>query len=419
MNIEKNRKIKETFLATRKKRQLQDCKVFSIKLQKNRLNKKQMEQLKMLFVEAKWLKNDILNYFDVNHSFDYQITKTVDIKRLDDSFETKPLQYLGSQMKQSVYTDIIANLKTLHTLKVKGKKIGKLKFCSEYKSINLKQFGNTYRLLDDKYVKIQNITGRIKVNGLKQITEKYECANAKLLNCPDGYYLKITCYSKKETKMPSIHEKIGIDMGIKNNLTLSNGQVFNASVQESDRLKRLQKVLFKKVKGSENRRKIQSKIRVEYQKLTNKKNDLVNKIFHELDKYEFVAIQDEMISNWKSGLFGKQIQHSVLGRIKSKIKEKIANHDNRFVIILRSCKTTQTCSVCGKIHKLSLSDRKYICECGNDIDRDLNSAINILKIGVGRTELKPVETYTSSEKQKRFCEAKYESVKQEDATSLV
>ena len=238
MNLEKNLKIKESFLKTREKRQSQECKVFSLKIQNNKLNKIQKEQLKMLFVEAKWLKNDILNYFEKNNNFDYKIQKTIFKKNFDGELEEKEIKYLGSQMKQSVYTDIISNLKTLSTLKNKGKNIGKLKYCSEYKSINLKQFGITYKLLDNKFIKIQNITGKIRVNGLKQITKEYECANAKLLNCPDGYYLKVTCFCNKKEIIPSIHEKIGIDMGIKNNLTLSNGLIFNASVQETDRLKK-------------------------------------------------------------------------------------------------------------------------------------------------------------------------------------
>ena len=107
MNLEKNKKIKQSFLRTREKRQSQECKVFSLKIQNNKLNKIQKEQLKMLFVEAKWLKNDILNYFEQKQNFDYPSKQSyITKKNLDGSFEQKELIYLGSQMKQSVYTDI-------------------------------------------------------------------------------------------------------------------------------------------------------------------------------------------------------------------------------------------------------------------------------------------------------------------------
>lgn len=405
MNLEKNKKIKESFLKTREKRQSQVCKVFSIKIQNNKLNKIQKEQLKMLFVEAKWLKNDILNYFEQTDSLAYTIKKIVNKRNFDGSLEEKELQHLGSQMKQSVYADIISNLKTLSTLKKKNKPVGKLKYCSEYRCINLKQFGVTYKILDKNFIKIQNVKGKIKVNGLKQITDDYEYANAKLLNCPDGYHLKVTCFCEKYDIIPEIQEKIGIDMGIKNNLTLSNGLIFDASVQETDRLKKLQRQLVKKKKGSKNRNKHVKKLRVEYQKITNLKNELSNKIFNELNKYELIVIQDEMLSGWQAGLFGKQIQHSILGKIKAKIK-KMTLQDKRFVIISKKHKTTQMCSKCGKIHKMNLKDREYTCECGNDIDRDLNSAINILKIGLEQIESTPVEKSFESSK------------KQEDAESL-
>lgn len=211
--------------------------------------------------------------------------------------------------------------------------------------------------------------------------------------------MKVTCFCEKREIIPEIQEKIGIDMGIKNNLTLSNGLIFNASVQETDRLKKLQQQLVKKKKGSKNRNKHIKRLRVEYQKITNLKNELSNKIFNELNKYKLIVIQDEMLSGWQAGLFGKQIQHSILGRIKTKIKEK-ALRDKRFVIISKKYKTTQICSKCGKIHKMNLSDREYICKCGNDIDRDLNSAINILKIGLKQIESTPVKkSFESSKKQ--------------------
>lgn len=77
----------------------------------------------------------------------------------------------------------------------------------------------------------------------------------------------------------------------------------------------------------------------------------------------------------------------------------IALQDKRFVIILKKYKTTQMCSKCGRIHKMNLNNREYICECGNTIDRDLNSAINILKIGLEQIEYTPAEKQFVSKKQ--------------------
>nr|WP_279432243.1 zinc ribbon domain-containing protein [Caldanaerobacter subterraneus] len=60
--------------------------------------------------------------------------------------------------------------------------------------------------------------------------------------------------------------------------------------------------------------------------------------------------------------------------------------------------TTKTCSSCGNIEDLSLSDRIYKCSrCGLEIDRDLNATINMLKmVGLGRPEVKPVKKETAA-----------------------
>lgn len=402
--MNKNDKIRQSFLETRNRRKTQRCVVYTIKLVQNKLNKKQQEQLKMLFVESKWLANDILNFSENQPINDYKITNFVNYKNKDGSFETKELKYIGSQMKQSVYTDIIGNIKGLKKLKDHNHKVGKIKYKSDYKSINLKQFGVTYKIIDKNNVKIQNINGNLYTKGLKQIPNDVEFANAKLLNTPKGYYLAITCYKKKEELIPSINESIGIDMGIKNSLIMSNGKIINISIQETDKLKKLQNQLLRKKKGSKNRYKIIHKIQAEYQHINNKKRDITNKIFAELNQYQHVIIQDEMLTKWKETYFGKQIQHSILGRIKSKIVEA-SKSNKKYIVISKKYKTTQMCCECGNIQPMKLSDRTYECPiCDNIIDRDINSAKNILKIGLERIELKPVES---------------KSVKQEATKSLV
>ena len=63
-NVEKNAQIKATFLATKERRKTQKCFVFSTKIDYRKLNKSQKEQLQMLFVEAKWVYNDIIHHLE-------------------------------------------------------------------------------------------------------------------------------------------------------------------------------------------------------------------------------------------------------------------------------------------------------------------------------------------------------------------
>jgi putative transposase len=425
MTLSKNAAISESLRKTREKRLSQECRVFKIKIDESALKKEQKEALKMQFVEAKWIVNEAIAAVDL---FKYVAGKSVVHRDKDGNEVISKIKYLGSQMKQAVVDELKSNVKTLSSLKKTGKKVGKLKFRREIKSINLKQYGTTYRIVNKHKIKIQNIPGEIRANGLGQIFSsrnklKYELANAKLLNTPLGYFIAITCFSKKKER--KCEGEIGLDFGISTTLTLSDGRKFDAFVQETDRLKRLQRKLSRQEKGSKRRWKTLWLIKKEYQKLANRKNDIANKICAEILKFKDIYMQDENLSGWKSR-FGKKVQHSVLGRIKSKIKPKAK------YVLSRWEPTTKLCVECGQLHMLSLEDRVFTCDCGVSDDRDVHAAKNMvalskIKIGQELSELTLAETSSDSSRCKtmraevvetRRSEKVFKAFCQEDAASL-
>ena len=111
--------------------------------------------------------------------------------------------------------------------------------------IPLKQYGATHKFKSYNKLKIQGISRSVLVRGVDQLKNVDEYANAVLLKKPDGYYVKLTCYINK-SKLNSINtneQEIGLDFGIKTNITTSEGKKINVSVEESERLKMLQKKL--------------------------------------------------------------------------------------------------------------------------------------------------------------------------------
>ena len=378
--LEKNKRIKEAGQATREKRKHQICRVFMVKIDESRLTAKQAEQLKMLFVEAKWIYNDILTFSKDNNIKEYDTkTKSVTVFNKDKIPETRELKYISAQMKQSVLAGMLSSIKSLAARKKNGGTVGALKYISEYKSLNLKQYEKTYKIYGNKRIKIQNISGKVVVNGLDQFIDipNIEIANAFLLNKSDGYYIAITTYQNIDDlpEKEYIGEEIGIDFGIKNNITLSNGETFNCSIGETKRLKKLQRKFVRQVKGSNNRYKTKRLIRKEYQKIDNKKHDFANKLVHDLLLYKNVYMQDENLSGWHSGWFGKQVQHSIMGLVKSKLLMS-----NQVHVLDRYAPTTKYCPICGNIKSnISLSDRVYHCDnCGYESDRDIHSANNMI-----------------------------------------
>ena len=377
--LAKNASIKEALKATHEKRKSQVCRVYMLKVQKSALSSRQKEDFTMLFVEAKWLYNDILNYGSVKGQsiFDYEPGNVVEVKLPDGSIVDHSLDHIGSQMKQSVYTDIKASIKALSKLKKKGFKVGQLKFKSEIRAVSLKQYGTTYKFHNDHKVKIQNIHGLVRVNGLDQIKDNVEFANAKLLNRADGYYLAVTTYTERKPYSNRPCADVGIDMGCHTSFVLSTGEEIDVKIKEPERLKRLQRKQFRQKKGSNGRRRTIRKIQKKHQQLVNRKNDRANKIVADLNRrFGLIYIQDENLKGWHKGGHGKAVQHSCLGRVKTKLKSQ----DNVYVVN-RWEPTTQKCINCGRKHPMPQEERTFKCECGLCMPRDFHSANRMVQEG--------------------------------------
>ena len=187
----------------------------------------------------------------------------------------------------------------------------------------------------------------------------------------------MTCYINRENfkEQEKNGREIGLDFGIKTSITTSEGEKLDMHVEESDRLKRLQRELERRAKGSNNRHKTVKLIQREYQKLSNRKEDKANKIVSRLKAYSCICMQDEQIAGWQKGLFGKQVQHSCLGQVKAKLKAL-----PQTVVLDKFIPTTKWCPKCGKKNMIGLADRTYSCGCGYHKDRDIHSAKNMLAI---------------------------------------
>jgi len=89
-------------------------------------------------------------------------------------------------------------------------------------------------------------------------------------------------------------------------------------------------------------------------------------------------IVTDNIKSWHEWWFGFQVQYSGIGMVKARLRDSLVT-----ILVERFETTTQECHVCGYKQKLNLSNRIYCCPvCGNAINRDLNSAINMLKKGL-------------------------------------
>jgi putative transposase len=199
-------------------------------------------------------------------------------------------------------------------------------------------------------------------------------------------------------KIPFEHTKhnknkiIGVDLGIKTLATLSDEKIFDA-VKPYKKNKRklaiLQRIVSKKVIGSNNYKKAQMKVAKLHQKIACIRKDSTHKLTTYLAKnHSQIVIEDLNVSGMsKNHKLASAILDGGFFEFRRQLEYKCEWYGSKLTIIDRFYPSSKTCSHCGFIKKdLKLSDRVFKCPaCGFEIDRDLNAAINLRKKAVSFT----------------------------------
>lgn len=184
------------------------------------------------------------------------------------------------------------------------------------------------------------------------------------------------------------NEQVGIDLGVKDFVITSDGEVFENKhffKKEEKQMKKLQRQLSKKVKGSNNRKKVQIRIAKLFERIMNKKDAYIHYVTNELLTYfDTIFMEDLNVQGMlKNHHLAKAIQEVGFYKFKETLVNKALVNGKQVVFIDRFYPSSKGCSVCGyKKQDLRLSDREWVCpKCGTKHDRDINAAMNILLEG--------------------------------------
>lgn len=200
------------------------------------------------------------------------------------------------------------------------------------------------------------------------------------------YYVGFTYKDKINYKNNST-KKVGIDIGIKTFATQSDNKISQLPKKLNmyySKIDKLNQVLSKKQKGSNNYEKVRTKLNKYYRKIKDLKLDYCHKYTTYLAKnYKDIKIEDVSVKEWfenKNIKLSRNLQKSCLGLFRNQLEYKTIWYDSKLTKIDKYYPSSKRCSKCGNIKQdLKLSDRMYECPvCGQKIDRDLNAAINIL-----------------------------------------
>ena len=176
---------------------------------------------------------------------------------------------------------------------------------------------------------------------------------------------------------------MGIDLGIKTFATLSNGEEIPNPKNLKNaitKLKRLQRSLSSLVKGSNNHEKARKVLACQYEKVTNRRNDFLEKVTHQLViNYDTICLETLSARNMmKNHHLAQALSDITIGRFNKRIEQKANWYGVNILSIGRFEPSSKMCS-CGYVYKdLKLSQRVWTCPiCGAIHDRDLLAANNI------------------------------------------
>jgi len=294
------------------------------------------------------------------------------------------LNNVYSKVLQMVLYQLYSNLKGLSQLKKNGKKVGRLRYKGKgwYKTFVYNQSGfkilKTGKRLDLLHLsKIDDIPVRmhreIKGNIKQIIIKRYN----------SGKWFACLCIENNTpTEKQQIEKTVGLDVGVKHFVTDSMGrQIENPKFYQKSlrRIRTEHRKLSKKKKGSKNREKQRVRLVRAYEKIRNQRNDFLHKLsrFY-IDNYDLIAVEDLQVNNMTRN-------HCLSGKILD------ASWGKFFQFLEYKAESASVQVV--KVNPRGTSQEYKFGE----LDRDYNASLNILqrgleKVGMGQTEVTPVET---------------------------
>lgn len=186
-------------------------------------------------------------------------------------------------------------------------------------------------------------------------------------------------------RLPTTGQTVGVDLGLKDFLVLSNGERIphpKHMDRHEQRLKRYQRILARKQRGSANRAKAKVKVARQHAKVADARRDFLHKTSTELiRRFDSIAIEDLAVRNMvKNHSLAKSISRSGWGEFRAFLTYKAERYGRTLAVVDRWYPSSKTCSACGHLlASLSLGTRQWTCPgCGALHDRDINAAKNIM-----------------------------------------
>ena len=285
------------------------------------------------------------------------------------------------------------NLNKAYSNFFRDKKIGFPKFKSKKHSKDSYTTNNqkgTISIIDNNHIKIPKV-GTIKFKQHRIVPGDYVIKSATISKSKtDKYYISIL--TEYEYEIPKLEldkdNSIGLDYSSPNFYVDNQGIKADYPkfyrLSENKLAKEQQKLSHMKF-GSNNYLKQKLKVAKVHEKISNQRKDWLHKLSTRLsNRFDYICIEDLNMKNMSQGLhLGKSTMDNGFGMFKEMLTYKLLLKGKQLVKIDKWFPSSKMCNHCGTINNnLTLSDRTWVCECGNIINRDTNAALNIKQMGL-------------------------------------
>lgn len=346
-------------------------------------SKKQVEILNRVLGSCRYLYNAQLEYekyvYEAQQRFAHKFELNnllPDMKIIDSS-----LKHIHSQVLQNVNDRVIRSFHGFFSRIRKGMNPGYPRFKGKHRYSSFTYPRKGFSLTANNRLRLSKI-GEIPIKLHREIIGKIKTLT--ITKTPTNKWF--ACFSVQQDVSPVKHSSnkiVGIDLGLDNFATLSDGSVINNPrwLKESlGKLQFLSRRLSKKKKGSSNRRKARFKLARLYEKVSNQRLDFLHKTSRKLvSEYSGIALEDLNPSEMDDKYLQFSINDVSWGSFRQLLAYKAEEAGCRLDFVDPK-NTSKRCSGCGNVMDMPLSKRQYDCSvCGNSMPRDLNAAFNILK----------------------------------------
>ncbi len=234
----------------------------------------------------------------------------------------------------------------------------------------------------------KNCIGRLKLKGTRDLNfyQPSQIKRVRVVKRADGYYVQFCIQVDRNEDIKPTQKTVGLDVGLESFYTDSLGnKVENPKFYRTGerKLKRKQRLVSRKAKGSNNRNKARAVLGKVHLKISRQRKDHALKLARcVVQSNDLIAYEDLRVKNMvKNHNLAKSINDAGWYQFRVWL-EYFGKVFKRITIAVNPAYTSAECSSCGTVVKKSLSTRTHICHCGCRLDRDENAALNILTKGL-------------------------------------